>query len=198
MGGRSAWCFLCRFVSFPVSDSEPDDRDDSASDIVRAVHRRGRAYLAKKRAFRSFLSPTFSLFAFSRSKRAEDEQHLDSSVGRRSRPRAATRRRRSVAARRESGRFAHFVVPGISPTAGDENTYTPLHAAASWSHAEILRYLVQAGGNINVVDADGESPLFVVETAEMARVLIELGADPTKRNAEGNTVSFASRGDFQI
>lgn len=67
---------------------------------------------------------------------------------------------------------------------------TPLHAAASWGHVDILRYLVNKGGNINVTDADGETPLFVVETAEMARAVVELGGDPRIRNLEGITVSF--------
>lgn len=78
---------------------------------------------------------------------------------------------------------------GLSPAIQDENTYTPLHAAASWGHAEILRYLVAKGGNINTVDGDGETPLFVVETTEMARIVLDLGGDIAHRNEEGNTVS---------
>lgn len=76
----------------------------------------------------------------------------------------------------------------------DENTYTPLHAAASWGHLDILRYLVSKGGDINTLDGDGESPLFVVESAEMARAVIELGGDATLRNAEGVSVGFPMLG----
>lgn len=39
-----------------------------------------------------------------------------------------------------------------------------------------------------MTDSDGETPLFVVETAEMARTVIELGGNVTLRNAEGLTV----------
>lgn len=38
------------------------------------------------------------------------------------------------------------------------------------------------------MDGDGETPLFVVESAEMARVVIELGGEATIRNEEGMTV----------
>ena len=71
---------------------------------------------------------------------------------------------------------------------------TPLHAAASWAHPEILRYLVEKGGSINTTDEDGETPLYVVETTEMAALVVELGGDPRWKNAEGVTVSrFATR-----
>lgn len=71
----------------------------------------------------------------------------------------------------------------------DDNTYTPLHAAASWGHVDILRYLVSKGGDINITDEDGETPLFVVETVEMARLVLELGGNAEWKNAEGMTVS---------
>lgn len=87
---------------------------------------------------------------------------------------------------------------GLSPSVQDENTYTPLHAAASWGHIDILRYLVGKGGDINIRDGDDETPLFVVESAEMARVVIELGGDATLRNAEGVTVRLHSVQSFAV
>ena len=45
---------------------------------------------------------------------------------------------------------------GVSPSAKDENTYTPIHAAASWGHTEVLRLLLSRGGDVNVADEDGE------------------------------------------
>jgi len=78
---------------------------------------------------------------------------------------------------------------GLSPNALDDNNYNPLHAAASWNHPEILRYLVEKGGDINIADDDGETPLFVVEQVGMARLIVELGGDPNHRNLEGVTVS---------
>ncbi|CEQ42941.1 SPOSA6832_04817 [Sporobolomyces salmonicolor] len=82
-------------------------------------------------------------------------------------------------------RVRELVESGVHPNVADENSYTPLHAAASWGHPDILRYLVDKGGNINVTDSDGETPLYVVEQVGMARLVIELGGDPNWRNEEG-------------
>ncbi|KAK9478528.1 ankyrin repeat-containing domain protein [Lipomyces japonicus] len=75
-----------------------------------------------------------------------------------------------------------------TPNDRDASGYTPLHAAASYSHVDLLRYLVSNGGEINLTDEDGETPLFVVETAATAKVLVEeLKADWRVRNVEGFT-----------
>ncbi|KAG8916798.1 hypothetical protein FRC00_014385 [Tulasnella sp. 408] len=66
------------------------------------------------------------------------------------------------------GRVQELLDQGISPNAADENTYTPIR-----------------GGNVNITDEDGETPLFVVETVEAARYLLEHGADMNHRNNEG-------------
>jgi hypothetical protein len=63
-----------------------------------------------------------------------------------------------------------------------------MHAAASYAHLELLEYLISIGGDINLRDADGDSPLYVVESVEMARWMIERGADPTIKNDDGLTV----------
>ena len=77
---------------------------------------------------------------------------------------------------------------GLTPESPDSNTYTPLHAAASYAQLEVLTYLLAKGGNINVTDNEGETPLFTVESVAMARWLIEHGADPKVQNLEGQTV----------
>jgi hypothetical protein len=83
---------------------------------------------------------------------------------------------------------ALFATKAHTPNDRDSHGYTPLHAAASYSHIELLRYLVSEGGNVNITDEDGETPLFVVETVEAAKVLIEeLGADWKHKNSEGVT-----------
>lgn len=45
---------------------------------------------------------------------------------------------------------------GMSADAKDDNGYTAIHAAASWAHPSLLRYLLSKGGNINITDNDGE------------------------------------------
>jgi ankyrin repeat protein len=54
-------------------------------------------------------------------------------------------------------RVKHLIeVEGTSPNAKDQNGYTAIHAAVSWAHPTLLRYLLSKGGDINIKDSDGE------------------------------------------
>lgn len=77
----------------------------------------------------------------------------------------------------------------LSPNIPDSNSYTPMHAAASYAHTELLEYLISVGGDINLRDDDGDTPLYVVESVEMARWMVERGADVGVVNEEGLSVS---------
>ncbi|KAK6335582.1 hypothetical protein TWF696_002350 [Orbilia brochopaga] len=83
--------------------------------------------------------------------------------------------------------------------AKDENGYTPIHAAASYGHLDLLRKLVtEHGGDVNVRDDDGDTPLFTAETVEVARCLVEeLGADWAHKNDSGVTAAEAIEEDDQ-
>ncbi|PGH18539.1 hypothetical protein AJ79_00318 [Helicocarpus griseus UAMH5409] len=87
-------------------------------------------------------------------------------------------------------------------SAQDEHGYSLLHAAASYGHLDLLRALVQElHVNVNLVDEDGETCLFVAESVEVARCLIEeLGVDREHKNHEGVKAeeSIASDGDFPL
>lgn len=63
------------------------------------------------------------------------------------------------------------------------------HAAASYAHIDLLSYLLSIGGDPNLTDDDGETPLYVVETIEVAKFLIDNGADPKWKNQEGLTAA---------
>lgn len=77
---------------------------------------------------------------------------------------------------------------GLTANSKDENGYTAIHAAASWGHADLLRSLVaEHGGDINVADNDGDTPLFTVENIDMCKLVLELGGDPTLVDNEGLT-----------
>ncbi|WVR05281.1 hypothetical protein IAU60_002293 [Kwoniella sp. DSM 27419] len=78
---------------------------------------------------------------------------------------------------------------GMTPNDKDSNSYTPMHAAASYAHMELLTYLLSKNGDPNVTDDDGETPLFVVESLEVAQFLVERGCDPTMENEEGMTAA---------
>ncbi|KAF8841762.1 hypothetical protein BDN67DRAFT_948915 [Paxillus ammoniavirescens] len=73
----------------------------------------------------------------------------------------------------------------ISPNAPDPFTYTPMHAAASYGHLAVLAYLVSQGGDVNITDEDGDTPIYTVEDVETARWLISHGAVVDRRNNEG-------------
>lgn len=79
----------------------------------------------------------------------------------------------------------------------DEHGYSLLHAAASYNHLDLLRTLInEFHADVNLKDEDGETPLFVAETVQMARVLAEeLRADLTIQNDEGLTAEEKIRAD---
>ncbi|TIC08709.1 ankyrin [Wallemia mellicola] len=86
-------------------------------------------------------------------------------------------------------RVQHLVEKcGVDVNSLDENSYSPIHAAVSYSHFELLDYLLSKGGDVNLLDDDGESPLFVVEDVEMAKHIVEkYHADTHLRNNDGIT-----------
>lgn len=49
-------------------------------------------------------------------------------------------------------------------------------------------YQLSAGGDVNITDSDGDTPLYVVESIETARWLVEHGAVVNRRNDEDLTV----------
>lgn len=63
--------------------------------------------------------------------------------------------------------------PGLA-SQQDEHGYSLIHAAASYNHLDLLRALViEFRVPVDLRDEDSETALFVVETVEAARVLVE-------------------------
>ncbi|KAI1616822.1 hypothetical protein EDD37DRAFT_60673 [Exophiala viscosa] len=85
-------------------------------------------------------------------------------------------------------------------SAQDAHGYSLLHAAASYNHLDLLRSLInEFGVDINLKDEDGETCLFVVETVEAAKCLVEeLHVDVGVQNDEGMTAAkkFVSEEEF--
>ncbi|KAF2995734.1 hypothetical protein E8E14_000168 [Neopestalotiopsis sp. 37M] len=71
----------------------------------------------------------------------------------------------------------------------DEHGYSLVHAAASYNHLDLLRSLVRDFDvDVNLRDEDQETALFVVETIEAAKVLVdELKIDVLAKNGDGQT-----------
>ena len=87
-------------------------------------------------------------------------------------------------------------------SAQDPHGYSLLHAAASYSHLDLLRSLVlDFGVDVDIRDEDDETALFVVESLDAAKVLVEeLGADVSIRGSEGLTAGekIEGEGDFPL
>lgn len=62
------------------------------------------------------------------------------------------------------------------------------HAAASYGEMEVLEYLLSIGGNISLLDEDGDTPLLVSEKPEIFARLVAAGADPHAKNTEGRGI----------
>ena len=71
--------------------------------------------------------------------------------------------------------------------AGDENGYTPIHAAASYGHRELISILIERGADVHARDTDGDTPLHHCDDKSTAEYLISLGARPDVPNNEGKT-----------
>lgn len=86
--------------------------------------------------------------------------------------------------------------PSLAPQQ-DAHGYSLLHAAASYNHIDLLRSLVnEFKVDVNLTDEDGETCLFVTESAAIAKCLVEeLGVDYTKANDEGLTAQEAIESD---
>lgn len=82
----------------------------------------------------------------------------------------------------------------------DDHGYSLLHAAASYNHLDLLRALVnEFHVPVDLRDEDSETALFVVETTDAARVLVEeLGLDVNITGDEGSTAreKIEADGDF--
>uniref|UniRef100_M4BA95 Uncharacterized protein n=1 Tax=Hyaloperonospora arabidopsidis (strain Emoy2) TaxID=559515 RepID=M4BA95_HYAAE len=60
-------------------------------------------------------------------------------------------------------------------------------AAVSYSHIELVVFLLASGADIHLGDNDRDTPLHLCETVECAQVLLEAGADLNARNSDGRT-----------
>ncbi|KAI1260607.1 ankyrin repeat-containing protein [Xylariaceae sp. FL1019] len=89
--------------------------------------------------------------------------------------------------------------PGLA-SQQDDHGYSLLHAAASYNHLDLLRALVRKYGvDVNLRDEDDETALFVVETLDAAKVLVEdLDADVMIKGADGYTAheKIFEEGDY--
>lgn len=53
----------------------------------------------------------------------------------------------------------------------------------------MINLLLSRGADVNIIDFEGETPLYVAETVEVAQLLLSHGADASHRNNEGRTAA---------
>jgi hypothetical protein len=69
----------------------------------------------------------------------------------------------------------------------DDYGYTAMHAASSYGHLDVLNYLLSVGGDVNLGDMDGDTPLHACESVECAARLLEAHANIDAPNHSGRT-----------
>lgn len=79
----------------------------------------------------------------------------------------------------------------VTHTAADGKT--PLHFAAYFSSADLVKRLIAAGADVNVADEGGNSPLHLASSVENVRVLLEAGANIHASNNMFNTPLHVAR-----
>lgn len=83
---------------------------------------------------------------------------------------------------------SHIDSGAFSANSKDPNGYTPIHAAASYGHILLLKYLIEKGGDINIQDTEGDTPLHHVEDLKTAKYIVEeLNANYKIKNNDNQT-----------
>jgi ankyrin repeat protein len=89
-----------------------------------------------------------------------------------------------------------LVALNLPTTVADENGYTLLHAASSYSQLTVLQFLLSHCDKesldsrelVDACDSEGDSALHYAGNATVLRFLVEVGKlDPTKANKQGKT-----------
>jgi ankyrin repeat protein len=62
------------------------------------------------------------------------------------------------------------------------------HAAVSYGHIDLVDFLLSHGANINLRDADGDTPILVCEEPQVFEFLVNRGANPKDINSIGETI----------
>ena len=84
---------------------------------------------------------------------------------------------------------------GADPNLAHEDAggRTPLLAAVEGGHRRIVKLLLKSGASPNLADEEGTTPLMVVTDIEIARALLERGAQRGARNRAGQTALDIAR-----
>ncbi|KAJ8598773.1 hypothetical protein CTAYLR_009865 [Chrysophaeum taylorii] len=91
-------------------------------------------------------------------------------------------------------RVSQLFDAGHATNDADEMGYTCLHAASSYGHRDLIEFLLaRPDVDVNVRDADGDTPLHVCEDILTAKRLLEAGAEHAALNSLGFTPANVAR-----
>ena len=76
---------------------------------------------------------------------------------------------------------------GADVNAKDDKSWTPLHAAACNGNFEFVRMLPRHNANLSVQAVNGRTPLHLASHIDIARLLLDSGADPNSRASDQST-----------
>jgi ankyrin repeat protein len=88
---------------------------------------------------------------------------------------------------------------GADPKVADTEGRTAFDRAVDRDYVEVVRLLLDKGGDVHMAEEREQSPLFsAVKKPEMARLLLERGADPDVRSPDGFTPLMLAAGDNHV
>jgi ankyrin repeat protein len=83
-----------------------------------------------------------------------------------------------LAAQKSTGEMAQMLINrGAEVNTVDRDGLTPLHHAVSGGFKDVIELLLSHGAEVNVRDKYGRSPLHLVNTRQIAELLVSKGAD---------------------
>lgn len=90
-----------------------------------------------------------------------------------------------------------------TPPVKELKRWSALHECVRNHNLNMMKVLIDNGANVDIVDKDGESPLFLASRnesmIEVVKLLLDAGADPNKKAKDGWTclMMSARNGDYE-
>ena len=84
-------------------------------------------------------------------------------------------------------RVAALLDAGVDVNSRDAMKATPLHCAAQGDRVEVVKLLLARGAEVDAANVHGSPPLLLTHDPEVARLLLEAGADPNLHVSKGMT-----------
>ena len=76
---------------------------------------------------------------------------------------------------------------GVDVNVENSGGWRPLHHVAIYGHVEVARTLVELGADVHAVTTRGDTALHLASNAKAMACLLEVGAELSRRNNVGNT-----------